>query len=79
MYSTYYEHIRGIECKRRHLRKGIFADGSCVLLIELDLLDCRKWFDKLWIVVGRKITEPNYRTRISSQRQRDYFLLRGWN
>ena len=38
-----------------------------VLWIELVLWGCRKWFDKLWIVVGRKITEPNYRTRNSSQ------------
>ena len=56
-----------LNAKRRHYARVPSLTGSWCFVVELVLWGCRKWFDKLWIVVGRKITEPNYRTRNSSQ------------
>ena len=54
------------------------TDHGC-FVGSINFVNRNHMFDKLWIVVGRKITESNYRSWISSQRQRDYFLLRCWN
>ena len=63
-----------LNAKRRHHARVPSLTGCDVLFDEFVCEGVKKWFDKIWIVVGRKITEPNYRSRISSQRQRDYFL-----
>ena len=60
-YATYYQHIRGIECKKTTLRKGTFADRSwcfgwirlwwhfCKLFFHLNAFD---WLFFTWALIG---------------------------
>ena len=61
--TTIYEVLNA---KRRHYARVPSLTGRDVLLMN-SFVRLPKRFDKLWIVVGRKITESNYKTRNSSQ------------